>query len=204
MKLFLIMMTLLTMACSHQKVANNKQDFAQMADFYFQQENHSRARFYYLAAIEKGQGDKANNLSQLGVISIKLNQYEEARSFFQQSDELKRNQSTIYNLALTNLLLNLPQKSFEYLNLLSDMDEVEATKLRIIACMQVNDFSQSLTLFEKLPAKVRKNGDIHPYYVYTLIQMGKLEEADFQMINVKDLQIAKRIMKVLKLKLASK
>lgn len=203
MKYLLILTMFFGFACAHKKPVS-KDNFLEMADFYFKQENHARARFYYSASLEKSQGEKSHIYSQLGVLSIKLNQYEEARDYFLKSQEIKSDQATMYNLALANLLLNQPQKSFEYLNQLKGNDDVAVTKLLIIAFMQVNDFAQSLNLFEKLPANVRKNGDIHPYYVYTLIQMNKLEEADYQMINVKDLQVAKRIMKILKPKLASK
>lgn len=202
MKVLLVILALLSFACSHQKVVQ-KDNYLQMAEFYFAKENHTRARFYYLAAIEKNLGERASNLSQLGILSIKLHQYEEARDYFLKSSEIKLTQTTLYNLALANLLLNQPQKSFEYLKQIKDNDDVTVTKLMIIAFMQINDFAQSLILFETLPASVRKQADIHPYYVYTLIQMDKLQEADFQMINVKDLQIAKRIMKILKPKLAS-
>lgn len=210
MKYLILMMVLLNFACAHKKPAS-KDNFLSMAEFYFKQENHARSRFYYTAALEKANEKKDENkeekfliLSQLGVLSIKLNQYEEARDYFLKSQVINNDQTTLYNLALVNLLLNQPQKSFEYLEQLKGSDDVAVTKLLIIAFMQVSDFAQSLNLFEKLPASVRKNGDIHPYYVYTLIQMNKLEEADYQMINVKDLQVAKRIMKILKPKLASK
>lgn len=206
MKSVLFIILSLVIGCASKKVVTDKANYSQWAQHYFDRENHSRARFYYQAALAKNQGDKGHNLSQLGILSIKLNQYEEAKNYFNQSYELKKTDGTLYNLALCHLLLNQPQKAIEQLNQLMAQkpDDHEVTKLLIIASLQVENYTKSFELFEQLPASIRKNGDIHPYYVYTLIKLDKLEEADFQMINVKDLQVAKRIMKILKPRLASK
>lgn len=206
MKFFAFLLLLTFIGCASKSPVTQTDNYLAQGEFYLKESDFSRARFYYSVALEKGQGDKAKNLAKLGAVSILLNQYDEALNYLKLSNEAQKSDDVDYNLALCFVYLNQPAKAYEILRSLyeKNSDDYEVLKLIIMTKMQTKEFQESFDLFEKLPPKIRKESDLQPYYVYTLIMLDRIKEADFQMINVKNIDVAKKIMTILKPKLANK